>query len=68
MKKKINILLGALIALLSGCKTQNAPVRDNQIMVMYGPPSYFQQQAPQQDTPSVETTQEKQAEKNLATE
>jgi hypothetical protein len=68
MRKKINILLGALVALLSGCKTQDAPVRDNQIMVMYGPPSYFQQQAPQQDTPSAETTQEKQAEKNLATE
>ena len=68
MKKKIKILIGGLIALLSGCKTQNAPVRDNQIMVMYGPPSYFQQQAPQQDTPSAETTQEKQAEKNLATE
>lgn len=68
MRKKINILLGALIALLCGCKTQDAPVRDNQIMVMYGPPSYFQQQAPQQDTPSAETTQEKQAEKNLAVE
>lgn len=25
MRKKINILLGALIALLSGCKTQQLP-------------------------------------------
>ena len=68
MRKKINILLSALIALLSGCKIQEAPVQENRIMVMYGPPSYFQQQAPQQDTPSAETTQEKQAEKNLAAE
>jgi len=29
---------------------------------MYGPPSYFQQQATQQDTTSAETMQEKQVE------
>ena len=56
MRKKINILLGALIALLSGCKTQQTPaVQENRIMVMYGPPAYFQQQAtPPQDTTSQE--------------
>ena len=60
MRKKINILLGALIALLSGCKTQQTPaVQENRIMVMYGPPAYFQQQATQQqDTTSQEIPQE----------
>lgn len=64
MRRIINIILGALIALLSGCRTQQKAVENNQIMVMYGPPSYFQQQATQQDTTSAETTQEEQAEKD----
>ena len=54
------MILGALIALFGGCKMQkeiSAP--DNKIMVMYGPPAYFQQQATQQqDTTSPETPQE----------
>ncbi len=55
MRKKINILLGALIALLGGCKIQkNMPEQSERIMVMYGPPAYFQQQ----DTISQETPQE----------
>ena len=55
MRKKINILLGALIALLGGCKSQkNMPEQSERIMVMYGPPAYFQQQ----DTTSQETPQE----------
>ena len=60
MRKKINILLGALIALLGGCKSQkNMPEQSERIMVMYGPPAYFQQQATQQqDTTSQETPQE----------
>ena len=60
MRKTLNILLGALIALLSGCRTQQTPtVQENRIMVMYGPPAYFQQQATQQqDTTSQETPQE----------
>ena len=60
MRKKINILLGALIALLGGCKSQkNMSEQSERIMVMYGPPAYFQQQATQQqDTTSQETPQE----------
>ena len=51
MRKKINILLGALIALLGGCKSQeDMPTPSERIMVMYGPPAYFQQQATQQET------------------
>lgn len=50
MRIKINIILGALITLLTGCKTQQAPiVPENRIMVMYGPPAYFQQQETQQN-------------------
>ena len=42
MRKKINILLGALIALLSGCKTpQEAVKQDNRTVVLYGPPAVF---------------------------
>lgn len=67
MRRIINIILGALIALLSGCRSQQKAVENNQIMVMYGPPSYFQQQATQQDATSAETTQEEQAEKDLVT-
>lgn len=49
MRKKINWILGALIALLSGCKTQQTPeIQQVYPMVMYGPPAYFQQQATQQ--------------------
>ena len=57
MRKTLNILLGALIALLTGCKTQQTPaVQENRIMVMYGPPAYFQQKsAEQQDTSLQET-------------
>ena len=57
MRKTLNILLGALIALLTGCKTQQTPaVQENRTMVMYGPPAYFQQQsAEQQDTSLQET-------------
>lgn len=58
MRKKINIILGALIALLSGCRTQQTPtVQENRIMVMYGPPSYFQQQDKQQDLPLQDPSQ-----------
>ena len=46
MRKKINILLGALIALLSGCKTQQLPTtQEVRPMVMYGPPAYFQEKS-----------------------
>ena len=60
MRKKINILLGALIALLGGCKSQkDMPTQGERIMVLYGPPAYFQQQSnQQQDTTSQETQQE----------
>lgn len=57
MRIKINIILGALTTLLTGCKTQQAPVApENRIMVMYGPPAYFQQQETQQN----DTTQQEQ--------
>ena len=60
MRKTLNILLGALIALLGGCKSQkDMPTSSERIMVMYGPPAYFQQQAnQQQDTTLQETPQE----------
>lgn len=59
MRKKINILLGTLIALLSGCKTQQPPTtQEVRPMVMYGPPTYFQQQ---EDTPLQKDTIEKKA-------
>ena len=60
MRKTLNILLGALIALLTGCKTQQTPaVQENRTMVMYGPPAYFQQQAQPNDTTqnNIEQTQ-----------
>lgn len=45
MRKKINIFLGALIAILGSCKTSKPTIVPNdRIMVMYGPPAYFQQQ------------------------
>lgn len=57
MRKKINIVLGTLIALLSGCKTQQEIVKPEQpIRVMYGPPAYFQQQ--EQQTVTQESTED----------
>lgn len=45
MRTKINILLGALIALLSGCKSQQPTIQPNErIRVLYGPPSVFYEQ------------------------
>lgn len=59
MRIKINIILGALITLLTGCKTQQAPiVPENRIMVMYGPPAYFQQQEIQQNDTTQQDTKE----------
>ena len=69
MRKKINILLGTLIALLSGCRTQQTPtVQENRIMVIYGPPAYFQQRANQQQETQqpVPTSQETPQENNEA--
>ena len=69
MRKKINILLGALIALLGGCKSQkDMPIQSEKIMVMYGPPAYFQQQLNQQQETqqSVPTSQETPQENNEA--
>ena len=69
MRKKINILLGALIALLSGCKSQKEITAPSErIMVIYGPPAYFQQQSNQQQETqqSVPTSQETQQENNEA--
>ena len=44
MRKIIHLILGALLALLAGCKTQQHPVKqDRQPTVMYGPPAYFQE-------------------------
>ena len=51
MRTKINLILGALIALLSGCKSpKDIPLQSEKIMVLYGPPAYFQQQAQPNDT------------------
>ena len=59
MRIKINIIFGALITLLTGCKTQQAPiVPENRIMVMYGPPAYFQQQETQQNDTIQQNTKE----------
>ena len=59
MRIKINIILGALITLLTGCKMQQAPiVPENRIMVMYGPPAYFQQQEIQQNDTTQQNTKE----------
>ena len=71
MRKKINILLGALIALLGGCKSQkDMPTQSERVMVLYGPPAYFQQQSNQQQETqqSVPTSQETQQENNEATD
>jgi hypothetical protein len=68
MRIKINIILGALITLLTGCRTQQAPVvPENRIMVMYGPPAYFQQQETQQnDTIQQEQITEDQSKHKLS--
>ena len=69
MRKKLNILLGALIALLGGCKSQkDMPTQSERVMVLYGPPAYFQQQSNQQQKTqqSVPTSQETQQENNEA--
>ena len=58
MRKIINLLLGTLIALLAGCKTTQQPVKPENRAVMYGPPTYFQQQ---KDTPQQKDTIEKKA-------
>ena len=51
MRKKINIILGTLIALVCGCKTQRLPeVQEVRPMVMYGPPTYFHKQSQPNDT------------------
>lgn len=60
MRKIINLILGALIAVLAGCKTQQQPVKqDRRPTVMYGPPAYFQQQIQPNDTTqnNIEQTQ-----------
>ena len=43
MRKIINLILGALIAVLAGCKTQQPVKQDRRPTVMYGPPAYFQE-------------------------
>ena len=59
MRKIINLILGALITLLAGCKTQQQSVKQENRAVMYGPPAYFQQQAQPNDTTqnNIEQTQ-----------
>jgi hypothetical protein len=59
MRKIINLILGALIAVLAGCKTQQPVKQDRRPTVMYGPPAYFQQQAQPNDTTqnNIEQTQ-----------
>ena len=62
MKKKINLILGALIALLGGCKSQkDIPMQSDRIMVLYGPPAYFQQQTNQQQETQQQTTPQQEA-------
>jgi hypothetical protein len=49
MRKTLNIILGGLIALLCGCKSQENMIRTD-VMVMYGPPSFFQpKELPEED-------------------
>ena len=62
MRKKINLILGALIALLCGCKSQkDIPMQSDRIMVLYGPPAYFQQQTKQQQETQQQTTTQQEA-------
>lgn len=45
MRTKINLILGALIALLSGCKSpKDIPLQSEKVMVLYGPPAVFHEQ------------------------
>ena len=58
MRTKINLILTALIALLTGCKAPTKAVQqNNNIRVMYGPPSYFQQQQQENTTLPKDTTE-----------
>lgn len=50
MRKKINFLLGAMIALLSGCKAPQEAAQRTDIRVLYGPPSAFMQTTQEQDS------------------
>ncbi len=62
MRKKINLILGALIALLCGCKSQkDIPMQSDRIMVLYGPPAYFQQQINQQQETQQQATPQQEA-------
>ena len=62
MRKKINLILGALIALLCGCKSQkDIPMQSDRIMVLYGPPAYFQQQTKQQQETQQQATPQQEA-------
>ena len=62
MRKKINLILGALIALLCGCKSQkDIPMQSDRIMVLYGPPAYFQQQTNQQQETQQQTIPQQEA-------
>ncbi len=62
MRKKINLILGALIALLCGCKSQkDIPMQSDRIMVLYGPPAYFQQQTNQQQETQQQATPQQEA-------
>jgi putative lipoprotein (rSAM/lipoprotein system) len=38
MRKKINILLSGLIALISGCSMQNKVAKSNEVVALYGVP------------------------------
>lgn len=63
MRTKINLILGALIALLCGCKTQQTPImQENRPMLLYGPPAYFEipEPTPQDSTESTTLNTSKQ--------
>lgn len=63
MRTKINLILGALIALLCGCKTQQTPImQENRPMLLYGPPAYFEipEPTPQDSTESTTLNNSKQ--------
>lgn len=67
MRKKINLILGALIALLCGCKSQkDIPMQSDRIMVLYGPPAYFQQQTKQQQETQQQTTPQQEAQQEAS--
>lgn len=57
MRKKLHLILSALIALLSGCKNQKEiPISNDEIMVLYGAPTYFQEQEQPIITPHPQDT------------